>query len=69
MSFHVLSGEVGRFGDDAGEFLKMGLESRFLVGIFYCFYDLLDAVWFSGFCRMYDIRSMIGFRKRSFYHE
>lgn len=63
MSFHVLSGEVGRFGDDAGDFQKMCPERRFSVSIFYCFYDLLDVVWFSGFCycRVYDIRPMIGF--------
>lgn len=60
MSFHAHSDEVGFFGDDAGDSSKMRLEGRFSVGIFYCFYDLLDAVWFDC-CRVHDIRSMIGF--------
>lgn len=46
MSFHVRSGEVGFFDDGAGDSSKMRLEGRFFGWYFYCFYDLLDAVWF-----------------------
>lgn len=37
MSFHVHSGEVGFFSDDAGDSSKMRLEGRFSVGIFIVF--------------------------------
>lgn len=37
MSFHVHSGEVGFFGDAAGDSSKMRLEGRFSVGIFIVF--------------------------------
>lgn len=52
MSFHAHSGEVDCFGDDAGDSSIMVLESRFWLVFFIVFYDLLDAVWFSGFCRV-----------------
>lgn len=37
MSFHVRSGEVGFFCDDAGDSSKMRLEGRFSGGIFIVF--------------------------------
>lgn len=44
-------------------FKKCVRKGVFRLVFFYCFYDLLDVVWFSGFChcRVYDIRPMIGF--------
>lgn len=49
MYFHALSGEVGFFGDDAGDFQKMCPERRFSVSIFIVFMIYWMPYCFLGF--------------------